>query len=357
MQLTELSINRVRCLRQVELTPGPGLNLVVGANGSGKSSCLEAIYLLGLGRSFRSRSVREVVTFGEQDLLVQGRVKNPAGEIYSLGIERGSRSRIRIAGEEAATASQLARHLPILLITPESQRLLTDGTRLRRRLLDWALFHVEPSYFGFYQRYRQALRQRNASLRQASDGKTIAAWGEELQLSGSLLHEMRQRYVNEAGETLNDLVGALLGRPIDISYYAGWDTERSLAAVLSASEMTDRNRGYTGCGPHRADLRFKVGGAPVQNVLSRGESKLFIAAVLLAQTAHVMRRTDSTPVVIIDDLASELDVTNRQRLLTVIRDVGAQTFLTALTGDVLSLDSWQHQKVFHVEQGLLEEMV
>jgi DNA replication and repair protein RecF len=357
LQLTELSINRVRCLRQIELAPGPGLNLVVGDNGSGKSSCLESIYLLGLGRSFRSRSVREVITFGEQDLLVQGLVMNPGGDTYSLGIERGARSRVRIAGKEATSASELARHLPILLITPESQRLLTDGTRLRRRLLDWALFHVEPSYFGVYQRYRQVLRQRNACLRQTGERRTIAAWDSELHTQGSLLHEMRERYINEARETVDGLVGSLLGRPIDIKYYAGWDSKQALGDVISANEASDRNRGFTGQGPHRADLRFKVDGAWVQNVLSRGESKLFIAAVLLAQTAHVMQSTGVTPVVLIDDLASELDVTNRQRLLSVIHDVGAQTFLTAVSGDVLPSAAWRQQKVFHVEQGLLQEVI
>lgn len=358
MQLTELSINRVRCLRAVELSPSPGLNLVVGANGSGKSSCLESIYLLGLGRSYRSRSVREVITLGEQDLVVHGRVKDAAGHVYSLGIERGKRgSRIRIAGKEATAASELARHLPILLITPESQRLLTDGTRLRRRMLDWALFHVEPSYFATYQRYRQALRQRNAGLRQVGDSKMIRAWDAELEAAGSLLHEARQQYVSEVRHTLNDLVGSLLGRPISIEYYAGWNCERSLTEVLAASEQTDRNRGFTGAGPHRADLRFKVDGLAVQNVLSRGESKLFIAAVLLAQTAHVMRSADTTPVVMIDDLASELDAENRQRLLSVIAEVGAQTFLTAIGAEAVDTATWKEQKLFHVEQGLLQEMI
>ena len=358
VQLNTLTIQRVRVVRETELAPAAGLNLIIGPNGSGKSSCLEAIYLLGLGRSFRSRTLREVITFGEESLLVRGEVENTAGETYSLGIERGStRTRTRIAGREAGTASELARHLPLLLITPDSHRLLTDGTRLRRRMLDWALFHVEPTYLSAYQRYKQALRQRNAGLKQEDHRSSVSVWDAELELAGTELHSVRSNYIADMLATMQELVGNLLGRSIDITYYAGWDTSDPLAQVLARGLQTDLARGFTGAGPHRADLRFRVSGAPVQNVLSRGESKLFIAAVLLAQVAHTIRCQARTPVVLIDDLASELDPDNRARLLSVISQVGAQTFLTAVTGDMLDTQGWQERKTFHVEHGSLSEVV
>ena len=169
MWVKRLKVERLRSLLQVDVIPCERLNLIVGSNGSGKTSFLEAIYFLGVGRSFRSRFLKDVVTRGRHVLRVFGEIATDDGTIETLGVERGPKeSRNRISGEEVRSASRLAKILPTLLITPESQRLLTDGARLRRRMLDWALFHVEPSYNGFLQRYRQALRQRNSQLRQSS---------------------------------------------------------------------------------------------------------------------------------------------------------------------------------------------
>tara|TARA_Y100000588_G_C14198852_1_gene901525 strand:- start:642 stop:1718 length:1077 start_codon:yes stop_codon:yes gene_type:complete len=358
MRLSELSIHRVRALSQVDIKPAAGLNTIVGPNGSGKSSCLESIYMLGLGRSFRSRSVRELITFGENDLLVRGQVVDSQEQSYALGIERSRQhTRIRVNGEDVKAASELARHLPLLLITPESQRLLTDGTRLRRRMLDWALFHVEPQYFPVYQRYKQALRQRNAGLRQAMSLASMSPWDAELEHAAETLHSLRERYVDEVKTVLKRILQSLMGHPLDLVYHPGWKADQPLGEAMSTRYETDCHRGYTSVGPHRADLKFLVDGIAAQNVLSRGESKLFVAAVLLAQTAHVIEQHAAVPVVLIDDMASELDEENRAKLLRVIREVGAQTFLTAVTGDALPEADWDAQKMFHVERGLLHEMV
>ena len=358
MRLSELSIHRVRALRQVDINPAAGLNTIVGPNGSGKSSCLESIYMLGLGRSFRSRSVRELITFGEDDLLVRGQVVDSWEQHYALGIERSrQQTRIRVNGEDVKAASELARHLPLLLITPESQRLLTDGTRLRRRMLDWALFHVEPQYFPVYQRYKQALRQRNAGLRQAMSLESMSPWDAELEHAAETLHSLRARYVDEVKTVLERILQSLMGHPLDLVYHPGWKTDQPLGEAMSTRYETDCRRGYTSVGPHRADLKFLVDGTAAQNVLSRGESKLFVAALLLAQTAHVIEQHAAVPVVLIDDMASELDEENRAKLLRVIREVGAQTFLTAVTGDALPEEDWDTQKMFHVERGLLHEVV
>lgn len=358
MLLRALNIERVRSLRKVEMTPAIGLNLISGPNGSGKSSFLEAIYLLGLGRSFRSRSVREVITRGERDLLVHGRVDDESGRCHSLGIEKTrSRTRIRISGQNVSASSELARRLPLLLITPESQRLLTDGTRLRRRMLDWALFHVEPSYLNVWQRYRQTVRQRNAQLRRGGSRDALRVWDAELETSGRAMHEMRVKYVEEATPGLDELVGRLLGHEVTFQYLPGWDTNLELPVAVDRSLESDRVRGHTGVGPHRADLKFLAAGTPAQNVLSRGEGKLFVAAVLLAQARYVMQRSGLVPVVLIDDLASELDTTNRASLMSALEAVRAQTFLTAVSGDVLDTQHWQGHKMFHVEQGTVREVV
>ena len=359
MWVKRLTIERLRSLQEVRVNPSASLNLIVGCNGSGKTSFLEAIYLLGMGRSFRSRTVKDIVTRGESELMVFGEIVSDTGGIETLGVERGRYKNTinRVSGEDVRTASTLAKLLPTLLITPESQRLLTDGARLRRRMLDWALFHVQPIYNGLLQRYRQALRQRNAQLRGAVADSSLAAWTKELEDCAIQLHRIRDKYAEEVRKPLDLLIGQLLGREVEVRYQPGWNTEESLAEKLERSLESDIARGYTSYGPHRADIRFTVDGSPAQHVLSRGEAKLFVAAVLLAQTAYVVRHAESVPVVLVDDLPSELDVANRARLLEVLKASEAQIFLTTVSDDLLDTSSWNDQKVFHVEQGTVREMV
>ena len=358
MWVKRLKVERLRSLRQVEASPSARLNLIVGLNGSGKTSFLEALYLLGMGRSFRSRSTKDIVSRGQTDLRVFGEIVTDTGMTETLGVERGlKQTRNRISGEDVRSASKLAKLLPTLLITPESQRLLTDGARLRRRMLDWALFHVEPVYNGLLQRYRQALRQRNAHLRQRAADSTLVAWSKELEVCAVELHKIRQRYAEEVRKPLDSLIGQLLGREVEVRYQPGWNPEESLAEKLDRSLEADIARGHTGYGPHRADIRFRVDGTAAQHVLSRGEAKLFVAAVLLAQTAYVVKRAERVPVVLVDDLPSELDAQNRARLLEVLKASEAQVFLTTVSPELLDSSAWTDQKMFHVEQGTVREML
>ena len=179
MQLNRLKIEHFRILRSVDIRPARRLNLVFGHNGSGKTSLLEAVYLLGQGRSFRSRLARDLITRKEHALRVVADLMDTEGREKTLGVEKSvSSHRYRYAGEEIRAASKLARIVPTLLVTPDSHRLLTDGGRLRRRLLDWALFHVEPSYNAILQKYRLALRQRNAQLRNNPQPTCLARLGD-----------------------------------------------------------------------------------------------------------------------------------------------------------------------------------
>jgi len=359
MYLRRLEIRHLRCLSEVVIAPSPGVNVLAGANSSGKTSVLEGIYLLGTGRSFRSRTIREIVQRGAERVLVFGELVGEDDRAQGIGIERGAEmSRLRVAGEEVRTASRLARLLPLLAITPDSQRLLGEGARLRRRLLDWGLFHVEPQYHERLERYRRALRQRNAALRHGhAPAGALRAWGEELGALAAHLHLLRQSYVEGIRPHLEGLLDRLVAQAVEVRYQPGWDVERPLSEVLEATVESDRRRGYTAAGPHRADLRFLVGSTPARNALARGEGKLFVAALLLSQVAYVRRATTSVPVILVDDLPSELDAGNRARLLETLADLRAQTYLTAVSFDLVDVGDWQPYKMFHVEQGTVREVV
>lgn len=358
MYLRRLEIRDVRVLRGVALEPARGFNLLVGANGSGKTSVLEAVYLLGSGRSFRTRPAREVIARGRSDLCVFGQVRLEDERLETLGVEKGlQETRIRVSGETVRAASALARALPLVLLTPDSQRLLSDGAELRRRVVDWALFHVEPGYHELLQQYRRAVRQRNHALRGTGALSGVAPWTREVAELGTRLHERRAWYLQAVLQDVGRTVESVLGTQVEISYEPGWDTGRALAEVLAESSAEDRSRGYTGAGPHRADLVFSVDGRPAQHVLSRGEGKLFVASVMLGQVRYLAGRCGKLPIALVDDIASELDADGRGRFLQAVQATGAQAFLTALTEDSVVLPADTHNALFHVERGAVTKMV
>jgi DNA replication and repair protein RecF len=345
-------------LASLDCAPGEGLNVFVGDNGSGKTSILEAIHLLGSGRSFRTHRLAELIARGESWLRVRADIRAEGGAVESVGVEKGAHGlRIRVAGEDIRNASELARRLPLVVITPDSQRLLTDGAVLRRQLMDWALFHVEPTYLTVLQRYRRALRQRNAALREGAVASALVPWNQEAAAAGEALHRQRDRFLESILPVYASTLEGLLSMAVEIRYQPGWDVTRGLAEALQEATAVDRARGFTGIGPHRADLRFSTQGAPVHQVLSRGEGKLLVVGLVLAQGRFLKDLQGRQPIVLVDDLASELDADSRGRFFAELCALGAQTFVTTVSRNLLETADWEGLRVFHVERGEPLKMV
>ena len=357
LHIKVLEVSALRVLSSVRLEAAAGLNVLYGPNGSGKTSVLEAIHLLGLGRSFRSRQIRELVRRGERRLQVVGSLSGAQGE-QRIGIEHGSDGlTIRCDGEALRASSSLARILPLVLISPDSQRLLTDGARLRRELIDWILFHVEPSYLPVFQRFRKALRQRNAELRAGGGDRAVASWDAELGAAGSALHEMRAAHLASMLPRIREFLGSLLSIPVQIGYEPGWMTDSPLSLALAEALPGDRRRGYTERGPQRADLSLRVDGTAAHRVLSRGEAKLFVVGLLLAQADRLADLTHRTPVILVDELASELDADARARVFSALSRLAAQTFVTAVSQELAESAQCEGDSVFHVERGEVSRVV
>ncbi len=358
MRLGQLEVRNIRILAELECTPCEGLNVFFGANGSGKTSILEAIHLLGSGRSFRTHRLAELISTGQKWLRARGDIHSGDGAGASVGVEKGPEGlRIHFAGEAIRSASELARQLPMVVIGPESQRLLTDGAALRRQLVDWALFHVEPGYLSVLQRYRRALRQRNAALRDGAGPTALSAWDRELGEAGEALHDQRDRFLASVLPVYVETLEGLIPMAVEIRYQAGWDRAMGLTEALDAGAATDRARGFTGIGPHRADLRFRIDGASAQQVLSRGEGKLFVVGLVLAQARFLRDLQGRRPLVLVDDLASELDEDSRRRFFGQLQALGAQSFVTTVSRDLVETAGQEGVRVFHVERGKPLEMV
>lgn len=357
MSLTELTIQGVRNLQHARILPSPALNLVFGPNASGKTSLLEAIHLLGLARSFRTTQIRHVIARGAPGLRVFGRIGQAGGGSLPVGLERTPQSvKIRLGGQTVHQVAELAAHLPLQLLTPESHALLEQGPRLRRQFLDWGVFHVEHGFLHWWREYHRALRQRNHGLRTGQPDRLLSAWDPALAETGVRITEARLRYLARLGPRLVEYAQRLFETEIEVSYQPGWPPAEELAAALRAGTAQDRRTGHTRHGPHRAELSLKVDQVPAQQALSRGQQKLLVAAMRLAQVAIQNESLSEPCILLIDDLAAELDRTHRARLLDLLLETRAQLFVTATEPQLLQ---WEvaTAKVFHVEHGEVSEVV
>ena len=357
MFIQELEIRNLRILESVGLSPSPGLNVLYGPNGSGKTSVLEAVHLLGVGRSFRSRHHSEMVQRGTDGFRIRGSICQETG-VQRLELEHGKAGLlIRCDGQTVVAASALARTLPLVLLTPDSQRLITEGANLRRQLLDWCLFHVEPGFLPAYQRFRRALKQRNAALRAQENTRVVKSWDEDLVKSGEVVNDQRARYVDLFLPTLDATVNRLLPLKVTLEYRPGWPAERSLEEALEESFSSDMARGFTQVGPQRSDLAFVLDGIAARKLMSRGEAKLFVAGIILAQATHFIETMDLKPVILVDEVASELDDESRRRVFAELVSLDAQTFVTTVSRELVDNGAWSPDAVFHVEQGIIRAVV
>jgi DNA replication and repair protein RecF len=355
MTLARLEIDEFRCLERVRLGLDPRYNLFVGPNASGKTSLLEAIFFLGRGRSFRTRRLDRLVRQGHDAFRIVGWIEN-AGRTTVLGVGGDRRStEIRIGGSPAAGAGELASHFPPQIIDPEIHKLLEEGPHRRRRFLDWGVFHVEHTFLETWQRYHRALRQRNAALKPGSDPSAARVWDPEILAAGNRLDEIRRSYLAVLEPTLADFGQRLLGLPVSLAYNAGWPAGESLGEALLRSTDRDRRHGITHVGPHRADVTARVDGHVARERVSRGQQKLLAAALTLAQLAVQEERAPGSGALLLDDPAAELDAGNLGRLLTVVRELDVQLFVTALRPDLPGLGA--PGALFHVEHGRVETVV
>jgi DNA replication and repair protein RecF len=358
MHISRLEVGDLRILRSVAISPCRGLNLIVGSNGTGKTSVLEGVYLLGSGRSFRTRHLSALIRRGVGGFRVFGEVVGDGGRSVALGLARsGEGMEGRVGGRRVARSSDLARELAVALVRPESHRLVGGGPGERRRLLDWGLFHVEPAYHGVLQRYGRGLRQRNAALRSSRRTGSVRAWDGELAETGEQVSVWRAGYVERLGPFLMGQGQRLLGMHVSVRYRRGWSEGMSLGEALERNLPVDRERGATSAGPQRADVLLQVDGLPVEEALSRGQAKLLVGAVVLSQCGLVAEEAGVHPVVLVDDLAAELDERNRHRFLENLAELGNQAFVTSVTGELGVKEVGSEKRTFHVEQGSVQEVV
>ncbi len=354
-----LEVVNLRNIAHGRLTGLERVNFFVGPNGAGKTSLLEAIYYLGRGRSFRASHARRLIRSGCQSFRVVCTVSSTDGQKTTLGLERdGEQFTARVGGKPARTLADIAARLPVVLLDTHTHRLLDDGPGTRRRFVDWGVFQAEPAFLDTWQRFRLALRHRNAALRGGHGRAAIRAWDREIVPAAEEIDRLRRSYLEALESELVASEEPLVeSTRLSLEYRRGWNSGETLAEVLANDEARDRALGYTAHGPHRADFAVKQDHQTVHERLSAGERKLLVAALVLAQATLYRRQTTRSCVLLIDDLPAELDAGNRARILRSLLTSPAQIFATVIARDELPGESRDEVKLFKLQAGRVEEMV
>ena len=355
MLLTQLQIKNFRNLENAKITPVSGVNLIVGDNASGKTSLLEAIYYLSHIRSFRTQYVTDLILRERPYLQLVASIETTEQQSIPLGIRRSrNKSEIRVNRQPIQRVSDIAVQFPVLAIHPDSYKLITGSPSQRRQYLDWGVFHVEHGFFKAWQRFKKALAQRNASLKSKQKNDVCQLWNSEIHKTAHYIDQLRQQYFDKLRPYFHQLTKQFfVDNVVDIEYRRGWSADYELIDLLEENLNKERMKGYTQFGPHRAELLIKVNGQSAQTCISRGQQKLLVALMRLAQAMQFTEVTSTPCVLLYDDLPAELDANHRRLILSVLSKMNIQLFLTAIEKQQLDLSAWEIKKMFHVEHGRL----
>ncbi|MEZ5570626.1 MAG: DNA replication/repair protein RecF [Halioglobus sp.] len=368
MALTQLQINHVRNLHHVRLDNLQRVNVFFGCNGSGKTSLLESIHLLGMARSFRGNSIKSLITHSAQQCTVFGSISprstqqgRSPGSGLPLGVQRNrsGAAQIKLGGKLVRSVAELAEQLPLQVLTTESFDLLTGAPGARRQFLDWGVFHVEQRFFEQWQRFQRGIKQRNNLLRRGKiRDQELAVWTRDLVETGTSINEYRKRYFQALAVRFRDIIATLapsLGA-LELRYRQGWDRQLSYSDALEQGLSGDLEQGYTRCGPQRADIRVMLDGHVAADTLSRGQQKLVVCALKLAQGQLMSQLERGQCTYLVDDLPSELDREHCELVCRLLASMDAQVFITCIDQQEIS-SVWPETSelaMFHVEQGSVQ---
>lgn len=359
MSLLKLDIYHVRNIQQQSITPSPRINFIFGENASGKSSLLEAIYILGRAKSFRSASIKSVINAEQSYLIVSAQTQQADGRHLYLGIRLDGKSfEIHINQQARQQRSDLAYTLPLQLIHPKSYELLDAGAQTRREFLDWGVFNDDENFLGAWRKFKKALAQRN-SLLKTRQLDQLNVWDKELAYYGTIVDRYRQQYLAKFKVVFIEIIKQFLDiDAIELTLLSGWDSAKDLQHVLVQDLEKDLRYGFTHSGPHRGDFQLSVNNRLAKDFVSRGQLKLLVLSLKLAQVQLLANERRDIGCILIDDFAAELDAHNRGKLLKFLSAMECQVFITATeSADFGDVSHVKNYKVFHVEHGNIKQVM
>ena len=373
MHINRVLIENLRNLKEVSVDDLAMLNFFIGPNGAGKTSLLEAVSLISQGRSFRNNKVQTVINQDETGLRVFLECTDDNDNTHKLGIQRDRKSQylVRIDGATAATLAELSIILPTVVLDANAFDLLDGPSSIRRKFIDWGVFHVEHGFYDKWKAFNRILKQRNSLLRsKVTDYIMYEPWDMELVSLAIEIENYRLAFLNKYHAILLSTISILDEQLTTntIFYKNGWGIERldfqdiiteerkpllavDLLSALKEQFARDCKYQRTHIGPHKADIQIRVNKNDVKDIYSRGQKKTLVAAMKLAQAKVVKSSTYKRPVLLLDDLPSELDNEHLDRFLQYVVSEEYQCFITAVDDRIFKNNSYVKARMFHVERG------
>ncbi|AFT66044.1 DNA replication/repair protein RecF [Cycloclasticus sp. P1] len=355
MSLVDVQIKDVRNIENIIFQPSPKLNIIVGPNGSGKTSILESLYILSRARSFRTQNITKVLSHNKDSLIVFAQLAY-VNVSHKIAIKKNKhKTIIRINARSEKKSSELSRLFHAHLIRPESQTLLENGGVDRRAFIDTGVFHVKHSFLNISKQYNHLLKQRNKLLK-TKQLDTLTVWNNKLIEYGTIVSHEREKYLELLDKELKGIACQFIGdAEVTLNYLKGWDKSLSFEDALNKAKDRDILYGFTTAGAHKADIKVLVNGRLAQDYLSRGQMKLLVIAMYLAQIKLMRDRVSKSVCVLLDDLGAELDRENVRKVMFFLQKLNIQTFVTTTNIDLfLEFIDAKETKVFHVKRGVMQ---
>lgn len=361
MRLRSLAVADFRNIPSLHVEAGARFNLLYGLNGQGKTNILEAIYLLGTPRSFRTSRLPDLIRHGEKQARIYGVVES--GKIEStlrLSVEQAGR-KVEIDGKAVHKASELHGKLNAVIFSPDDTGMVRTGPEARRRYLDRAVYMGDIGYLHCWHAYQRILKQRNHLLK-SQDKTGLDVWTEKLAETGAEVIERRLKFIEILEQKQRRYYATISGNgensAINYCPEGVRSTERQLIqeellALFKQHQRADERYGTTTAGPHRDDVQFLLDERPLKTFGSQGQQKSFVLALKMAEMDNLQDVFGDAPLLLLDDMSSELDARRNHNLMEFLTSREIQVFITTTERSSTLLADAPHCSVFHVENGNL----
>ncbi|WP_321325466.1 DNA replication/repair protein RecF [Thiomicrorhabdus sp.] len=360
-QLAQISIQHFRNCEAAHFELSSGLNLIIGNNAAGKTAIIEAIWLLATGRSFRSQKSHHLIQHNQTSATIfcEAVSSHDLTQKHKIGIQKTTdNTLLRIDGETVKSHGPIAKLLPIQLLTPESHKLLEEGPKARRQFMDWGCFHQSETFMPLWRNYQRGLKQRNHALKKHLPKEQVQLWDQTLVENAQQIDVIRQDYLDQLTPYLITFCQALMPEietDVVCQYRAGWPKSNDdLLALYQSNFSKDMQVGHTQYGAHRADIRFKFNNQEAMNILSRGQQKLFVCALLLAQASLHEKIVNEPVIMLIDDLPAELDEIHRTKLLELLQILNIQHIITTTSENLIPILNSENYQAWSIDNGLIQ---
>jgi len=367
VKLQSVSVQGFRNLQPQTVVPGERATVFFGDNGQGKTNFIEAVYALVAFRSFRARTTEELVGWNLKAARVSAEVATAGLQrVLQLQVEDGKRL-CKLDGKSVRRDAASLSHIGTVLFVPEDLLLPKASPTERRRFVDLGVFGTNRSYYREAQAYVKTLKSRNNLLRRAEkpDGTLLDAYDDQLATTGAVVVQRRREWVARLGPKVAELFQKIHGQPAVAVRYVGHETvneavgreqiEAALRQGLASRRELDLRRGFSGYGPHKDDLELMLGDYPARDHGSQGQLRSLVLALKLAELDILAEALGEAPLLLLDDVASELDEARRGRLFETIAGLGGQTFITVTDRHFLPRLSGRLD--YRVERGVMNPVL